>query len=116
MRPIRRQGRRRRGYTVMLVLVFLILLLSLLGLTYRQAATVLRLEAARSKQILRDEGSLQATARAMAMLQNGPPPTDPFVVTLGVVTSAGGRSYQVTITSEPDAGTGRWKVTVVPAP
>ena len=115
MRPGRPELHR-RGYTVMLVLVFLILLLSVIGLTYRQAASVLRLEAARSKQILRDEGSLQAAARAVAMLENGPPPTDPFVTTLAVSTSAGGRSYQVTFASEPTAGAGHWVIQVVPAP
>ena len=105
----------RRGYAVMLVFVFLILLLSVLGTTFRQLASVLRVEAARSRQIVRDEGSVQAAAKALTMLGNGPPPTDPYVVAVGVTTSAGARSYQITIASDP-AATGQWTVYVIPAP
>lgn len=99
----------------MLVLVFLLLLLSVMGTTFRQAGSVLRLEAARSNLVVRDQGSLRAAARALAMLENGPPPTDPYAVTLGVSTSAGPRSYRVTIASDP-SGAGRWTVQVAPAP
>jgi hypothetical protein len=98
-----------------LVLVFLLLLLAVVGTTFRQAGAVLRLEAVRSAQVLRDEGSLRAVARCVAMLENGPPPTDPYAVTLGVSTSAGPRSYVVTIASDP-SGANLWTVNAVPAP
>jgi hypothetical protein len=98
-----------------LVSVFLLLLLAVLGATFRQTAAVLRVETARSNQVVRDQGSLRAAARALAMLENGPPPSDPYVVVLGVSTSAGPRSYQVTFASVPGLTDG-WAVQVVPAP
>jgi hypothetical protein len=113
---LRRGNRRaRRGYALVLVSVFLLLLLAMLGATFRQTAAMLRVETARSNQVIRDEGSLRAAARALAMLENGPPPADPYVVVLGVSTSAGPRSYQVTFASTTSA-TGGWSVQVVPAP
>lgn len=101
---------------MMLVIVFLVLLLSLLGSTLRQAGSVLRVESARSRQILRDEGSLQAAARGVGMLESsGPPISDPYVVTIAVLTSAGPASYQITFASDP-SGPNQWTVQVVPAP
>lgn len=100
---------------MMLVLVFLLLMLGMVGTTFRHVGSVLRVEAVRSNQILRDEGSLRAAARGVAMLENGPPPTDPYAVTLGVTTSAGPRSYLVTVRSD-GAGANQWVVHVVPAP
>jgi hypothetical protein len=100
---------------MLLVVVFLLLMLSLVGTTFRQMGSMLRMEAARSNVIVRDQGSLQAAAKALTMLENGPPPSDPYVITLGVMTSAGARSYQVTFASDP-SGHNLWIVLVVPAP
>jgi hypothetical protein len=106
---------RRGGYAMMIVVLFLVLFMALLGMTFRDVATVLRVEAARSLQILRDEGSLAAAAQGVAMLQNGPPPSDPFTVTVGVTTSAGMQAYQISISSNPSAAN-QWVVQAVPAP
>lgn len=101
----------RRGYALMLVLVFLMLLVSLLGLTYQQIAAVLRVESYRSRQTLSDQGCLGAAAQALAQLESGPPPTDPYVFAATVETSLGTRYYTVTIASE---GTNLWAVQVSP--
>ena len=58
----------RSGYAMMLVLVFIVLFLALLGVAYRQTAAALRIESVRSLQIQRDEGSIHALARALALL------------------------------------------------
>lgn len=118
MRAGRGAGRRRPrgGYTLTLVVLFLMLLLTLLGTTFRQAASVLRMEAAQSRQILRDEGPLRAAAAGVRLLQNGPPASDPFMTRLSVATSAGTRLYDVTLASEPERGANHWSVSVTPAP
>ncbi|MFI5460973.1 MAG: hypothetical protein ACHRXM_36655 [Isosphaerales bacterium] len=101
----------RRGYALMLVLVFLVLLLSVLGLAYRQIATVLRVEAYRSRQVVNDQGSLMAAAQGLALLENGLPPSAPYCVVVSVGTSLGPRSYTVVIASE---GGNFWSVSAVP--
>jgi hypothetical protein len=104
--------RPRTGYATMLVLGFMVLLLSILGLTYRQIAAVLRVEAARSNQVICDQGSMQAVAQAMSLLENGPPSSDPYSYQVAIMTSAGQRNYTVMIAS---AGTGLWSVTASPS-
>jgi hypothetical protein len=100
---------------MVLVVVFLVLISALLGMTFRDVAAVLRVEAARSRQVLRDEGGLKAATQGVAMLQSGPPPSDPYAVTVGVATSAGLRSYTITIASDPSTS-GQWVVHAAPAP
>jgi hypothetical protein len=97
----------RRGYSLMLAMVFNVLMLALLSLAYRQLGTTLRLETARSHQVQRDEGRLRAAARALALLETGVPPTDPYVRLVQVDTSQGPGQFLVTIASE---GTGLYSV------
>ena len=106
---------RRRGYTVLVVLAFILILLSMLGVAFRRTASVLRVSAARSNWILHDEGCMRAAAQAVATLENGPPPTDPYTISpIEIDTSAGTRSYQATISSDPDVS-GQWVVSVEPS-
>jgi hypothetical protein len=90
----------RRGYSLMLAMVFNVLMLGLLSLAYRQLGSTLRIESARKLQIQRDEGRLRAAARALALLETGTPPTDPYIRLVEVDTSQGPSSFLVTITSE----------------
>jgi hypothetical protein len=101
----------RRGYSLMLVLVFLVLLLSLLGMTGRQVASALRIEMARSRQVVRDEGSLRAVAGALEALEAGPLPSQATASVVPVATSAGQRWYALTVTP---LGGGQFSVAVVP--
>ena len=90
----------RRGYSLMLAMVFNILMLALLGLAYRQLGSTLRIETARVQQIQRDEGPLRAAARALALLETGVPPSDPYVRKVHADTSEGPSDFIITITSE----------------
>jgi hypothetical protein len=101
----------RPGYAMMLVLVFLMLFLSLLSLAYRQMGAALRAEAARARQARRDEGSIQALARGLALLETGFPASDPYVCAVIINTSAGANSFTVTFASE---GGNNWSVHSAP--
>ena len=90
----------RSGYAMMLVLVFIVLFLGLLGVALRQTAAALRIESVRAMQIQRDEGSLHALARGLALLETGVPPADPYICGIDISTSSGLRSYTVTFESE----------------
>jgi hypothetical protein len=90
----------RSGFAMMLVLVFIVLFLGLLGVALRQTAAALRIETVRIMQIQRDEGSVHAVARALALLETGLPPTDPYVCGIDVNTSAGIRAFTVTFSTE----------------
>jgi hypothetical protein len=97
----------RRGYSLMLAMVFNILMLALLSLAYRQLGSTLRIETARVQQIQRDEGRLRAAARALALLETGVPRFDPYVRKVHVDTSEGPSDFIITITSE---GSGLYSV------
>jgi hypothetical protein len=62
---------------MVLVLLFLVLFLSLLGVAWRRIGSVLRVASVRTVQLQRDEGSLGALAAAMNLLETGRPPTSP---------------------------------------
>jgi hypothetical protein len=96
----------RRGISVMLVLVFLALLLTLWGISYRQIASALRIQSVRSQYALRDQGNLQALAQGLTLLQSGVPPTDPYVCATTIQMPAGTQSFTLTFSSnEPDVWT-----------
>jgi hypothetical protein len=97
----------RRGYSLMLAMVFNVLMLGLLSLAYRQLGSALRIESTRTLQIQRDEGRLRAAARALALLETGTPPTDPYIRLVEVDTSQGPSNFLIMITSE---GGGRYSV------
>lgn len=84
----------------MLVLVFIVLFLAMLGVACRRTATALRIETVRALQTQRDEGSLHALARGLALLETGLPPADPYVCEVDIDTSLGTRSFTVTFASE----------------
>jgi hypothetical protein len=101
----------RHGYALVLVLIFTVLLLSLVGVAYRQIGSALRLESVRTAQVIRDEGSLQALARALALLGTGPPPSNPYVCDATINTSSGSRVFTITMSSEIE---GQWTVHSAP--
>ncbi len=98
---------------MVLVLVFLVLMLSLSGVAYRQIGSALRVESIRSAQATRDEGSLQALARGLTLLGTGVPPTNPYVCGATIGTSTGLRTFTVTMSSEVDS---QWVVSSTPTP
>lgn len=106
-----RAGTSRRGYAMVTVLVFMALLLSIYGVAYRQIAAALRIETARTLLRQRDEGSLPALARGLALLETGLPPQDPYICAVSIDTSTGLRSFTVTFASETGAN---WSVHAAP--
>jgi hypothetical protein len=97
----------RRGFAMMLVLVFIVLFMAMLGVACRQTASALRIETVRASQIERDEGSMHAVARGLALLESGLPPADPYECAVEINTSIGLRSFTVTFASD---GAGNWSV------
>lgn len=104
-----RYHRPRRGYVLLFVLAFLLVFLGLLGVACRQTAGALRVEAVRKQQAVRDQGSVHALARGMALLETGRPPSNPYVCGLSIDTPLGVRAYKVTFTS---SGNDSWTVSV----
>lgn len=97
----------RRGYAMVLVLVFIALMLTFYGVAYRHVAAAVRIETARTLQEQLAEGSVHAIARGLALLETGLPPQDPYICATTIDTSLGGRSFTVTFSSETD---GTWTV------
>lgn len=97
----------RRGYAMLLVLVFITLVLSVYGVSNRYMATALRVETARTLQELRDEGSMHALARGLTLLETGLPPSESYTCGVTISTSEGPLPYTVIFTLEKE---GIWLV------
>jgi hypothetical protein len=96
---------------MMLVLIFLVVLLTLLGVVFRRMAGLLRTETVHCVQIQRDEGSIHALGRALSLLETGLPPTSPYVCGVTLPTSSGPRAITVKFTQ---TGTATWTVHAAP--
>ncbi len=106
-----RTGTPRRGYAMVMALVFIALLLSIYSVAYRQVGAALRIETARTLLRQRDEGSVQALARGLALLETGLPPQNPYACAVTIDTSTGERSFTVTFSSE---AANNWSVHAAP--
>lgn len=84
---------------MVMALLLIALLLSIYSVAYRQIGAALRIETARTLQRQRDEGSVQALARGLALLETGLPPQNPYACAVTIDTSTGGRSFTVTFSS-----------------
>jgi hypothetical protein len=84
----------RRGYALILVLLFNVMFLMLLGVAWRRMGSVLRIASVRTTQGQRDEGSLRVLADAVHLLETGLPPSPTYergaIVTL---TASGGERF-----------------------
>jgi hypothetical protein len=82
------------------VVVFVIGFLGLWTVAARQISSMLRVEQARAKRIARDAAALpsrQALARALAALESGYPPANPYVC----LVTAGGTEFAITYQINP---------------
>jgi Tfp pilus assembly protein PilX len=118
----------RRGYTLTIVLVFLILLFALWTTVYRTTSSLLRIETNRILQQTRDQSAINALAQAVQLLEYGKPssPGNPSRAqfTYGVtetVPNADGScgaatlDYTVVYTYSPTPGDpNQWQVQVSP--
>jgi hypothetical protein len=106
-----KQQHPRSGYAMVLVLLFLILMFSLMTLAYGRLGAALRAESVRAKKVQRDEGSTQALAQALALLETGLPPSNPYSCTTNISTSLGASPFTVTFALQSDK---IWKVESTP--
>jgi hypothetical protein len=98
---------------MVLVLLFIVLFFSFMAVAYHQTSAALRLETVQAARVQRDEGSLQAAARALYLLETGFPPRSPYVGGVVIATSSGTRSYTVTFVQ---VGKNQWSVNSGPTP
>jgi Tfp pilus assembly protein PilX len=122
IRPLQSQSR--QGYSLTVVLIFLILLFALWSTVYRSTSSVLRIETNRALQQTRDQGAMNALGQALQLLQYSTPSnsSNQFVYYVKVcVTELGATDpctiptyYTVQFTQEPQHGPNRWKVQVNP--
>jgi hypothetical protein len=97
---------------MVLVLMFIVLFLALLGVVYREVAGALRIESLHSVQVRRDQGSVPALARALALFETGLPPSNPYVCGVTVDTPGGPRAFTVTFATQDGV---TWQVGSSPA-
>ncbi len=64
---------RRRGYSLTVVLIFLILMFALWSTVFRSTSSLLRIETNRVLQQSRDQGAMNALAQAIQLLQYATP-------------------------------------------
>ena len=102
----------RRGYAMILVVLFLVLFLAILGVAGCEVAALLRTVSLQTVHSDRDQGSLQAAALAVALLETGLPPTSPYACVTTIDTPTGPQPMRVTWTLE--AGT-TWSIATAPA-
>jgi hypothetical protein len=125
----------RRGYSLTVVLIFLILMLALWGTVYRTTSSVLRVETNCVSQQSLDPGALNALAQAVQLLQYvtlsvpNPPSGTQYIYDVNVtvpifpvpappLSPCGSEDFTVVYTYSPIAGVGgdlnRWQVQVSP--
>ncbi len=115
--------RPRRGYSLTVVLIFLILLFALWSAASRTSSSLLRIETNQVLQETRDQGAMNALAQAVQLLQYSTPSdsSDPerTQYTYGVqvtVTSASGActtsDYTIVYTAPPNKYPSSWEIQV----
>lgn len=102
----------RSGYAMLIVLAFVTLFFSLFALACSQLSSSILTETVRTRQLQRDEGSLQALARGLALLETGYPPASPFVCGINIDTSNGPRTFALTFTL---TAANQWSVSAAPS-
>ena len=120
-----RAYRPRRGYTLTVVLISLMLLFALWSYVSRTTSSLLRIETNRVLQQTRDQGAMNALARAIQLLQYSKPSdsSNPgrtvftYGLTLDLPNTSGGSTptdFTVVYTARPDLGPQRWEIQVSP--
>jgi len=115
----------RRGYTLTIVLVTVMLLFAIWSFAMRTTSGLVRIETNRVLQQTRDQGAMNALGQAIQLLQYSSPSDsnnpDRTVFTYGItlnVQGAGGActstAYTITYTAWPSRGQKCWQVQVSP--
>ncbi len=119
----RRQPHPKRGYSLTVVLIFLILIFALWSTVYRSSSSLLRIETNRVLQQTRDQGAMNALAQSIQLLQYATPrdPSNPnralfiYGVTVTIQDPSGASAtadFTVQFTPAPQQGTNCWQVQV----
>jgi hypothetical protein len=112
---MRLSRQKRRGYALMLVIVFVALFLTMLGLTWRQTSSLLRVETVRAMQIRRDRGCLLAAIRGVHYLEKCKASTTTPDASQMYYIDGFPQTFTVTFTVESTGGgTTTWSVKAVP--
>jgi hypothetical protein len=114
--------RDRRGYSLTVVLIFVILLFALWSTVYRTTSSLLRVETNRSLQQSRDQGAMNALAQALQLLQYSTPYDtnipDRATFIYGVEINVGecvSTHYTIQFTAAPtDSDSNRWQIQITP--
>jgi hypothetical protein len=118
--------RSRRGYSLTVVLIFVILLFALWSTVYRTTSSLLRVETNRMLQESRDQGPMNALAQALQLLEYSTPydsanpgrTTFIYGVQIPVGTTAGecvSTAYTVQFTAAPtESDSNRWQIQITP--
>jgi hypothetical protein len=122
---VRVPGRSRQGFTLTVVLIFVILLFAIWSAVSRTSSSLLRIETNRVLQQSRDQGAMNTLAQAVQLLQYSHPAdaTNPnrtqftYGVQAQVVDASGScttSDYTVVFTARPDLAASRWQIQVSP--
>ena len=103
--------RQRRGYALLAVLVFLALSLIFVGVNQRRLDAVLRVDRARLLADDFSQGPVRATGLALALLETGLPPSNPYDCGVSMTTPTGVRCFAVQFSS---SAPGSWSIHVAP--
>jgi ABC-type transport system involved in multi-copper enzyme maturation permease subunit len=117
--------RRRRGYSLTVVVIFLILLVAIWSTVCFSSSSLLLIETVRVMQQSRDQGPMNVLAQAVQLLQYSTPSdsSNPSrsTFTYGVTVTVSGtngscstNSYVVEFSPAPSQGTNCWQVQVSP--
>ena len=110
---IRAYGRTaRRGYAMLTVLIFLALMMVMVAINQRHLSSILRVEEQRLASSDFHQGTGRATVMALELLETGTPPSNPYVCSVYIPTSAGTESFTVTFVSNAP---NTWDVHVEPS-
>lgn len=108
MKPRDRKASR-RGFAMILILVFLTVILGIWGVVGRHTASMLRIEQARADRVERDAAKA-AFAHAVASLEAGEPRKSPFI---RKIKGRGERWFTVVFVRDPNEPK-VWTVSVTP--
>jgi hypothetical protein len=98
---------------MMLVIILNLVLLTILGVAFRQMNSSVNIETTRLQQLQRDTGSVQALAVALSLLETGLPPAKSFTGGLTLPTASGPQTYVITFSLVGTTGTA-YSVTAAP--
>jgi hypothetical protein len=115
----------RRGYTLTVVVISLLLLFAMWCFVSRTTSSLLRVETNRVLQQTRDQGTMNALGRAIQLLQYSKPSNSnnpsrtvfTYDVSVSLPNTSGGctsTDYTVVYTARPDLGPQRWEIQVSP--